>query len=874
MGNQDSLTGKMARRSFNCLLNILRLCKSRKIFVSFFIFLFIFLNLLPGGFSRDTVDIGHFFSSIHMFEYDFFHHFQFGVNIIDNVGPYGYLHYPYVYTGGVFWAKTIWFTIICIVYAFYATLFFERISFLSDRLLFIFLAIYFPLEVMSPWFSFEIIPRLAILFSAIYLLPNSTREVVWGERFHVIFIGFFYSFLTLEKASNVYFLLIIIFILSVYWFSVRRWRNIASLISVYILGIVIFWIAAGQHLFNIPIYLKSMMFFIDSYQESLGQDLGKINLRYSFIFSGFVIIVIAIRLAYSFFSDQRKTHHVPVELFRTILIGSLYFLVWKQGVLRGTTSYGTFLFTLPILFAYLFIYPIYQNSNKRSDSSGKFFVFQFFKNHTRYIFLFILFIIWLNVVSYKREIDHNENILKEFSSRISMLIHYHPVKKIQELKAKLKTLKVENELPLSLKSAIRSKSVDEFGHSPEILLLNNLNYHPRPVPIDFIVGNDYLNKKNGYYYQSSLTAPDFLFIEDFDFRMTDTRAYLSLLLNYGGIQRFKNYLVMKKRSDWHRYEFQKLEKKSVHFNEWIPLNKYQKIFLWTEIDIEHSIIGKLKEFFFKPNFITLEIMFDDNTLHDFPISIEQFHSGFLISPIIHKKTNIIMHFYDRTEIPWSFVKSFRLLGSPSEDSLFKKQFIVKYYEILISKSNDYNAASLNISNANSIIKLLDPDFLINKSIFPIDFFDEKKIKYYDSIGLSGLENNSRERWRWATGPETKIGFYVNPSLPNRARKLRLNFVFKKGPTENQIVTIRFNGAFVRRFSRDEINHEIQVKSVTILTAKAGKNVLEFIYSDWNHRRSGYGTNDPRKLAVAVMQLSLTQKCKSYQIKNRGTVCTL
>ena len=83
--------------------------------------LFIFLNLLPASFVRDTVEVNHFFSSVHMFEYAFNHGFQFGKDIIDNVGPYGYLHYPYIYAGGAFWVKMAWFALVCGVYAYYAT---------------------------------------------------------------------------------------------------------------------------------------------------------------------------------------------------------------------------------------------------------------------------------------------------------------------------------------------------------------------------------------------------------------------------------------------------------------------------------------------------------------------------------------------------------------------------------------------------------------------------------------------------------------------------------------------------------------------------------------------------------------------------------
>jgi hypothetical protein len=42
----------------------------------------------------------------------------------------------------------------------------------------------------------------------------------------------------------------------------------------------------------------------------------------------------------------------------------------------------------------------------------------------------------------------------------------------------------------------------------------------------------------------------------------------------------------------------------------------------------------------------------------------------------------------------------------------------------------------------------------------------------------------------------------------------------------------------------------------LLNAKSGVNNLEISYADWNHGKKSYGSNDPRKLAIVIMQLSL------------------
>jgi len=124
-------------------------------------------------------------------------------------------------------------------------------------------------------------------------------------------------------------------------------------------------------------------------------------------------------------------------------------------------------------------------------------------------------------------------------------------------------------------------------------------------------------------------------------------------------------------------------------------------------------------------------------------------------------------------------------------------------------------------------------------------------------GLSSLESNGKESWRWALGPATRIKFYVDPALPDQARQRLLKFTFKNGvPIPDQSVTIRLNGKNIRRFSSEEIANHEQIDAEVALAGQKGVNVLEIIYQDWNHGKKNYGSSDPRKLAVVFVHLSL------------------
>jgi hypothetical protein len=125
-------------------------------------------------------------------------------------------------------------------------------------------------------------------------------------------------------------------------------------------------------------------------------------------------------------------------------------------------------------------------------------------------------------------------------------------------------------------------------------------------------------------------------------------------------------------------------------------------------------------------------------------------------------------------------------------------------------------------------------------------------------GLSSLESNDKESWRWALGPATRIKFYVD-SGSDQARQRLLKFAFKNGvPIPGQTVTLRLNGKDVRHFSSEEMDKHELTDAEVMLAARQGVNELEIVYQDWNHGKKNYGSNDPRLLAVVLMRLSLQE----------------
>ncbi len=145
----------------------------------------------------------------------------------------------------------------------------------------------------------------------------------------------------------------------------------------------------------------------------------------------------------------------------------------------------------------------------------------------------------------------------------------------------------------------------------------------------------------------------------------------------------------------------------------------------------------------------------------------------------------------------------------------------------------------------------------NRRLKKIDLFRNENRDDLSVEGLSSLEINGKERWRWGLGPETRIHFHVDPEWPDQARHLLLNLAFTNAiGISGQMVTIRLNGTDIRRFSSEEIANRERIDAAVALVARKGANILQIVYKDWNHGEKIYAPHDPRPLAVGVKRLVL------------------
>ena len=97
--------------------------------------------------------------------------------------------------------------------------------------------------------------------------------------------------------------------------------------------------------------------------------------------------------------------------------------------------------------------------------------------------------------------------LERMASNVEGMVNWPA--RLSVLKSSLEENRADAALP-EVKKVVGNDTIDMFGFLPGLVLLNDLNYHPRPVPINFAATTPLLMEKNAAFYRDDATAPKFL----------------------------------------------------------------------------------------------------------------------------------------------------------------------------------------------------------------------------------------------------------------------------------------------------------------------------------------------------------------------------
>ncbi|MDJ0943851.1 MAG: hypothetical protein QNJ30_10315 [Kiloniellales bacterium] len=300
----------------------------------------LFAALFPltlSGFAYTIVD-NHWLGSEAAYDYWAANDFQWGTEIVQNIGPLGYIHFPLSFTGFLdlenAWANFVQSGTLVVLVIYLAWM-------IPNRLLkTVFLTVFVLMQVLKqPYvFSFptEVSHYLLALFIA-YALFNLERY------FALIPLVILLAGMSLGKGMYLFIAPVIIFFAALFYILRRKVLLSIAGVSLYVLSFLFFWVSSGQEISNLPDFIWGSLAFSSGYSEALANysssplegpsviSTGSALFHFA-IFISLILLVLA-KNFYPIKTMNRVTFAAGLMLASIELL--ILFAVWKHGIVSS-----------------------------------------------------------------------------------------------------------------------------------------------------------------------------------------------------------------------------------------------------------------------------------------------------------------------------------------------------------------------------------------------------------------------------------------------------------------------------------------------------------------------------------------------------------
>ena len=427
----------------------------------------------------------------------------------------------------------------------------------------------------------------------------------------------------------------------------KRWYLILYALS----PIIVIYLLSN--LFNVSLlsYIKSGIEMIKGYNQIMYLDNSIPNSTiHATILIGTVFLVTLINLN---ILNKEKWFKNLVAFFLT---GSSFFILYKQTFTRADGHVFDFFIFVPLLI--LCTIDLHHN----------------FKNkYLKFLYLIVLLIPFkFLLLDNEREIEIATKLPKStyisgfnsFTSTSGM--HLFPN---------------TSQLPQSVLQKIGNQTVDIFPWNIQLLLLNKLNYKPRPVIQSYTAYTPYLENINFEHYNSK-NAPEFVIYEVFSIDgryafFDEPKVNLLLTKNYKVVENFdfdgRKLMLLQKRVDAKPIQLEKTKEYAMYIDS--PLVPKEGVYY--EVGAYDNFLGKIVSLINHSPEIKLLITTEDGGSSEYKTSKLLLESGLFYDRIINETSRFNNIFEVADVNPKIIYYNFK----PSNPSQYKDKIRITEYKI-------------------------------------------------------------------------------------------------------------------------------------------------------------------------------------------------
>jgi glycosyltransferase involved in cell wall biosynthesis len=371
--------------------------------------------------------------------------------------------------------------------------------------------------------------------------------------------------------------------------ATRGLRPAAQLAAWGLSMFALLWVASGQALPDLPAFLRASLDQSNGYSEAMSMDGPKWQVWAALVGAGLVALAAGLRVP--------PGASWPARVLPAAAIGWLLFILFKGSFVRHHYVRAAFFFWAVALLPYLF-WPTAAMIGRRRNALRA--------TITAAVVLGLCGALtrpdpWYMPATLAETVRQKARALTNPRAEAARL---------EQLRAKARA---QVDLP-ETRAAVGAATVDEVTHQPSVVMLNELNYAPRPSLQSFAAMSPTLQRRDRDYFCSP-AAPEFILFADFTIderlpTMDDGPAFLEIIRRYEPRETEKGMLLLRRRTDpgpdpvgpvlWEG---------DLRFGEPLDLAALGPGPKAISFGIEDSLLGRLRRFAFKPPMVGLDITF-------------------------------------------------------------------------------------------------------------------------------------------------------------------------------------------------------------------------------------------------------------------------
>ncbi|MBS0662184.1 MAG: hypothetical protein JSR48_02895 [Verrucomicrobia bacterium] len=582
---------------------------------------------------------------------------QYGADVLPMAGPFGFILYGWTYAGQLYWTRFALELLVKFAFALLVIWQFRETA--GRRIRWLWLATL----LLIPHGATEVVYDLTVLFAGLYLLLNCRRPDRLASS---VLAALLLSLLALSKGTLLILTTGIIGLVALQAALHRDRRRPAVVAGTFVLGVLGWWLLARQDPRNLPGFAHGVSELSRGYNEAMG-----LNEPTRAFVSGLAALLalegLVLLLAW-------RRRHDSAGVAGALLLGAFHFLKWKHGFVRAD--------------GHVFIY--YQYALAAAPTTWLLFPAPPAGKRRAWLAPAVLAAVAMGCAIYGPGDDPLFRLRWQLARTPPRTLEtfqsvLHPAAAKRVLEHRLAQNHEDYSLP-DIQDTVGRAAIDFFGFEHGYLVLNGLNYRPRPMGGgSFNVFTPFLQEANAAFIRDPARRPEYylLNLQTIDNRFLaadDGVALRALLEGYQPVTAEQGMLLLRAVPGPVRpAPPRELLRRSFRYGETVglPVVGPDEMIL-ASFRLPPSFVGRVRSALYKPSHLYLSLsgdgLRDPESRRLVPSMVER---PVIFSPVL-EQTLDLLGLYSRE--PGKVLHSFRLTAQRPQD-FAADRFEVVFYAV-------------------------------------------------------------------------------------------------------------------------------------------------------------------------------------------------